>query len=100
VRRSVSVLLILAAAGIMSLNRSRRAESSRRQPFKVVEATIPQIRDAMEQGRTTSREIVLQYLTRIAIYENRLNGAITVNPRVLEEAEERDRERAQGRIRG
>lgn len=69
-------------------------------PFSVVEATIPEMRAAMEQGRTSSREIVLQYLARIALYEDRLNAAITVNPRALAEAEERDRERAQGRVRG
>ena len=43
---------------------------------------------------------MLQYLTRIAIYEDRLNAVITVNPNALEEAEERDRERAQGKVRG
>ena len=55
---------------------------------------------AMQQGRITSREIVLQYLTRIATYEDRLNAIIAVNPHALEEAEARDRERAQGKIRG
>ncbi len=69
-------------------------------PFSVVEATIPQMRLAMEQKRATSREIVLQYLTRIAMYEDLLNAAITVNKDALKEAEERDRERAAGRIRG
>ncbi len=69
-------------------------------PFSVVEATIPQMQAAMAEGRTTSREIVLQYLTRIALYEDKLNAAITINPNALKEAEERDRERAQGKIRG
>jgi amidase len=55
---------------------------------------------AMEQHRITSREIVLQYLLRIATYENKLHAIITVNPRAVEEAEDRDRERAQGRVRG
>jgi len=55
---------------------------------------------AMEQGRTTSHEIVQQYLTRIATYEDKLNAIITVNPHALEEADARDRERAQGKIRG
>ena len=41
-----------------------------------------------------------QYLTRIATYEDKLHAAITVNPNALEEADERDRERAQGRVRG
>jgi amidase len=55
---------------------------------------------AMQQGRITSREIVLQYLTRIATYEDKLNAVIAVNPHALEEADARDRERAMGRIRG
>jgi amidase len=69
-------------------------------PFTVVETSIADMRAALEQGRTTSRDIVQQYLTRIALYEDRLNAIITVNPNALTEADERDRERAQGRIRG
>jgi hypothetical protein len=69
-------------------------------PFSVVEATIPEMRAAMEQGRVTSRELVRQSLERIALYEDRLNAVITVNPNALREAEERDRERAQGKLRG
>jgi amidase len=69
-------------------------------PFTVVEASIAGMRTAMQQGRTTSREIVQQYLTRIAIHENRLNAAIAVNPRALADADESDRERREGRIRG
>jgi amidase len=68
--------------------------------FSVVEATIPEMRTAMEQGRITSRELVTQYLARIAFYEDKLHAAITVNRHALEEADECDRERAQRRIRG
>src|SRR5258708_32975619 len=76
------------------------AQGQRRTSFSVVEATIPEMRAAMEQGRVTSRELVTQYLTRIAFYEDKLHAAITVNRHALEEADERDRERAQARIRG
>src|SRR3954466_5839138 len=69
-------------------------------PFNVFEASIPEMQAAMKAGRTTSHEIVQQYLTRIAKYEDLLHAAITVNPRALEEADERDRERAQGHLRG
>src|SRR5690242_15370984 len=69
-------------------------------PFTVVEASIPDMRQAMEQHRITSRELVLQSLVRIATYEDKLHAAITVNPKALAEAEERDRERAAGKIRG
>ena len=54
----------------------------------------------MEQGRVTSRELVTLYLARMGMYEDKLHCVITANPRALAEADERDRERAQGRIRG
>ena len=69
-------------------------------PFSVVEATIADMQAAMGQGRITSRGIVQQYLDRIATYEDRLNAIITLNARALDEADARDRERAQGRVRG
>ncbi|MEZ5287530.1 MAG: amidase family protein [Vicinamibacterales bacterium] len=69
-------------------------------PFSVVEATIPEMQAAMHEGRATSREIVTQYLTRIAMYEDAINAVIQVNPHALEEADARDRERAEGRVRG
>jgi amidase len=70
------------------------------QPFQVVEATIPQMRAAMEQGRITSRELVSLYLVRIGLYDAKLHAVIATNPAALQEAAERDRERAQGRVRG
>ena len=69
-------------------------------PFSVVEATIREMQAAMAQGRVTSRELVLQSLARIAIYEDKLHAAITVNRDALKEAEQLDRERAQGKVRG
>ena len=84
--------LILATAGIL--------QSQTGAPIDVVEAGIPALRAAMEQKRVTSRELVTQYLTRIALYEDKLHAAIVVNPNALKEADELDRERAAGRIRG
>jgi len=69
-------------------------------PVTVVEASIADLRTALAQGRVTSRQLVLQYLTRIALYEDRLNAIVTVNPNALAEADARDRERAQGDARG
>ncbi len=68
--------------------------------FSVVNATIVELRSALEQRRVTSREIVTQYLTRMAFYEDALHATLSVNRRALEEADERDRERRAGRIRG
>jgi amidase len=70
------------------------------QTFTVREASITDLRSALEQKRTTSHEIVSQYLARIAMYEDKLHAAITVNPRALAIADSLDRLRAQGRILG
>jgi amidase len=96
----VPVALLGAVAPVAGQARPTGEPDRGRRPFTVVEATIPELQAAMEQRRVTSRAIVEQYLTRIALYEDRLNAIITVNPGALREAEERDRERAQGKLRG
>jgi len=87
------VILVLSAQGCLS-------PSGPEPSFSVVDATIPDMQQAMQRGRVTSREIVLQYLARIATYEDRLNAIISMNPGALEEATARDQERAQGKVRG
>jgi amidase len=74
--------------------------SAQTRPFSVVETSITDMRTALQQKRTTSREIVTQYLNRIAMYEDKLHAVITVNPRALAIADSLDRLRAQGRILG
>lgn len=69
-------------------------------PFSVVEASIPEMQRALVEGRTTSREIVTQYLTRIGLYEDALNAAVAINANALAQADVLDRERAAGHVRG
>ena len=91
------VALLLFAGGQTAAPRIPKAS----QPaFSVLEASISDMQAAMKAGRTTSHEIVQQYLTRIATYEDLLHAAITVNPHALADADALDRERAQGRLRG
>ena len=80
--------------------RATASAPSKSKGFTVVEATIPETQAALRSGRVTSKEIVRQYLQRIGMYEELLHAAITVNPKALELAAERDRERAAGKIRG
>jgi amidase len=104
--RTCTAAAVAAATAMLSAQAKRPATTtagaagSTRKAFSVVEATIPEMRAAMEQGRVTSRELVRQYLERIGTYEDRLHAVITVNPDALKIAAERDRERAQGRSRG
>ena len=88
--------LILALAAAVAIAAAPSAPSR----LTVVEASITDLQHMLQQRRVTSRDLVQQYLTRIALYEDRLNAIVYVNPRAFEEADERDRERAAGRIRG
>lgn len=91
-------LCLAAIATLAYATPNKRARA--KQPFTVVEASIADMQIAMKQGRVTSRELVTQYLTRIALYQDKLNAAMTVNPRALQEADALDRERARGKVRG
>lgn len=71
-----------------------------RHGFNIVEASIPDLQAALESGRVTSRELVLLYMARIAQYEDLLNATTYVSRKALDEAEQLDRERAEGRLRG
>ena len=102
-RHLINLAIVLAsglaiaasAAGVAAQSATTRSRS-----FSVVEATIPDMQRAMRERRVTSRELVTQYLTRIALYDKRINAAITINPHALDDAGARDAERAAGRVRG
>src|SRR5881227_549845 len=89
----------IATVAILSLALAAQAKDKPK-PFTVVEASIADMQDALASKRITSRELVLQYLVRIATYEDKLNAAITINPRALDEADALDAERKAGHIRG
>jgi amidase len=92
------LLLVLSVPAVVVTRQSPRLENG--STFSVFEASIPEMQSAMKAGRTTSHEIVQQYLTRIALYEDKLNAAIVINADALKDADERDRERAHGKVRG
>ena len=92
--RAALLLSLLAATAALA------AQPPRRAAVTVYEASLADLRTAMEQKRITSREIVTQYLARIATYDSRLHATIAVNPRALDDADARDRERAAGQVRG
>jgi len=91
-----AVLILAAAAAACSTNPNPTPAA----PFSVVEATIPEMQQAMRDGRTSSRHMVEQYLQRIALYNSKFNAVITVNPKALEEADRLDQEHKAGKIRG
>lgn len=100
------LLLLLSAAILLFAQGDRNASPGDvirgviTRPYAVVEASIPQMQAAMEEGEITSRDLVRVYKDRIARYEETLNAVITENSKALAEAEALDRERAEGRVRG
>ena len=98
VARTVITLTLASAPAIAQ--RGKPATKASSAPFSVVEASIPALQAALAAKRVTSRQLVEQYLVRIAIYDHQLHATISVNPRALADADMLDRERAQGRLRG
>ncbi|MDY0908666.1 amidase [Microbacterium sp. CFBP9034] len=71
--------------------------------FPVVEATIAELRAALEAGRVTSAGLVDAYLDRIEAYDRggiRLNAVVELNADARAEAEASDHRRAEGRTLG
>jgi amidase len=65
----------------------------RAQTFRLEEATIDQVHEAMRARTLTCRQLVQGYLDRIAAYDDRgprLNAVHTVNPRALQLADSLD----------
>jgi len=71
--------------------------------FELEEVTIAELGRRMAEGERTSREITRLYLDRIEALDQQgpaLRSVIETNPDALEIAEELDRERAGGNVRG
>jgi amidase len=45
-------------------------------PFDVVDTGIPDLQNALAEGRVTSRQLVVEYLTRIALYEDQVKAIV------------------------
>ncbi|HXV87448.1 MAG TPA: amidase [Gemmatimonadales bacterium] len=73
------------------------------QSFALEETTVAALQEGMRTGRLTSRGITQAYLDRIAAMDRQgtsLRSVLETNPDALPIAEQLDRERAQGRVRG
>jgi len=70
---------------------------------RVVEASIADLRRALEEGRTTSLGLVTAYMARIERYDSAgpmLNAVPILNPAMYDEARASDARRARGEVLG
>jgi len=96
----IALVILLGVSSFTVLAQTRKTSDKAPKSFTVIEIGIPEIQAALKSGKLTSHELVVQYLTRIAMYEDKLHATLAVNPNAIKEADELDRERAQGKIRG
>jgi amidase len=71
--------------------------------LQLVEATVPQLQQALRTRLITSRQLVQMYLDRISAYSEagpHLNAFIHLNAEALDEARARDADRRRGRAHG
>ena len=80
------LVILIGAASLTLFAQGRGPAKQASSQFTVVETGIPELQAAMKAGKLTSRELVIQYLTRIAMYENKLHATIAVNPNAIKEA--------------
>ena len=64
------------------------------------EATVSGLQSAMASGQTTAWTIAFGYLKRIGDIDKKLNSIIELNPDALDIADQMDKERKAGKVRG
>jgi amidase len=92
-----------ALAVFLSLAAVQTPSSPPAAAFRIEEATIAQVHDAMRARQLTCRALVDGYLRRIAAYDKNgpgLNAIVVVNPEAQREADELDRRFAQTGLTG
>ncbi|HEY4270410.1 MAG TPA: amidase family protein [Candidatus Udaeobacter sp.] len=87
----------LLSGGIASLLRQSASAAG---GFDFVEKSIPELQAAMASGGVSSKELVMDYLQRINSLNGLLHSVIEANPDAISIAEDLDRERRRGHVRG
>ena len=111
-RRDFIVNTILAGFAITILpssscnNSKKKIRNSKEQfedDFALNETTIQELEKKMQSGELTSKQITELYLSRIAQIDKNnynLNSVIEINPDAISIAEQLDKERKSGKVRG
>ncbi|MEP6782737.1 MAG: amidase family protein [Acidobacteriota bacterium] len=85
-----------------SNQRRTSAEPSSTPRFTVFEKTVTELQDAMTRNIVTSEDITREYLARLSLYDRHgptFHSVLSINPRAIADARDRDQERAQGQVR-
>jgi amidase len=98
-RRDFVKLSAAASAALIVTHAETTSAQTDMKSFELEEMTVPQLQEAMQTGKWTSRQITQKYLDRIAAIDKMLASVIETNPVALSIAEAMDRERKAGKVR-
>lgn len=96
--RPVLPLLLIFALTLATLPACERKPAP--PAFDPSDSTVTDLQSALKDGRVTSRALVDRYLARIEKHDPSLKSIISLNPQAREAADQLDRERAAGKVRG
>jgi amidase len=92
------------AAGVAALSLMKNTEANETLPLEphteLNEITINELQAKMKSGEVSAKKLAEKYLERIKEVDPKILSVIEVNPDALKIAEEMDRERKKGKVRG
>lgn len=89
-----------AALGGAALIMNKTTKRVSAEDFEFEEITVAELQEQMKSGKLSAKEIAGKYLERIKRIDEKLNSVIELNPDALKIAEDLDKERKAGKIRG
>ena len=91
-----------AASGIamLSFKGMNAMDNSSKDKFELEEATVAELQNWMKSGETSAERLVEKYIARIREIDTKLKSIIEINPDAERIAEELDKERKTGKLRG
>lgn len=100
---SLAGITLAPLAGFSANEKEEKLESAGNAAFALEEITVDELQKGMRSGKYTSKYITTLYLQRIESIDKRgpaINSVIEVNPDALVIAEQMDKERKAGKVRG
>ncbi len=92
--------LQLGAAGLTALTFMKNINAETQTNMQIEEITISELQTKINSGELSARKLAEMYLQRIKEIDGKLNSVIETNPDALKIADEMDKERGKGKVRG
>ncbi len=99
-RRDFIKISALGGIGILANQMTKASDLTESGASELEEMTIAELQSAMKSGKTSARKLTQQYLDRIREIDGKLNSVLETNPDALSIADDLDRERKSGKLRG